>query len=212
MDGWLLFIPPGRLKSIQNERDVFCKKEDVSRINASVYFRRKMWLGSLQHVGLDVRGGLGRFSKLMDEHYDKGTLLPTTSIIVVDAEKASKYFDIGMQVSATPSYPQTLQEAAERYAQIAKLVEDANGTTPTVKELDKKIEEATDANVIWELKREKFRVQIKEKYKEMLLDMAVEERFEGEVSGPFLSRRMEILTELQLETIRERKRTRVGGG
>ncbi|KAF2660290.1 hypothetical protein K491DRAFT_711799 [Lophiostoma macrostomum CBS 122681] len=140
------------------------------------FFYKKELMQTLHAIGLDIRGGLSSLIRHTYRSPKKGAKT-MDSFIVTDPEKACKYVNIGIKLeSATPSYPNTLREAARIYSQLCDLIEDENGNTATIKDLDQQIEEIEDEALIWELKRKKFRVQTKERYHEMLIDMALEEK------------------------------------
>jgi hypothetical protein len=148
----------------------------TEHITQTEFFYMQECMKTLHVIGLDVRGGLFGFCKIWARN-TAHTAWPMAFIIVKDPDTARKYVNIGITLGcATPSYPSTLKEAAEKYAQICNLIEDEDGNTATIKDLDKQIEEATDEAIIWELKREKFRVQMKEKYHDILIDMALEDK------------------------------------
>ncbi|KAF2114017.1 hypothetical protein BDV96DRAFT_647504 [Lophiotrema nucula] len=151
----------------------------VTKLHFNVFFQRKIMLQSLQAVGLDVRGGLVRLIQLRSKHFRDG-YFPTNAITVTNPEKARKYINIGIQLpSSTPDHPKSLKEASDLYSQISTLV---GMNSPTMKDLDKRIEESKDENEKWELKRERFRVQTKERYEKALLDVAREEWLDKELS------------------------------
>lgn len=104
------------------------------------------------------------------------------SVLVKDPAKARKYVNIGTKLEPpTPAYPTTLKEAARLYAHICELVDAKDGTAMTTKEIEKKVEESEDEEEIWDLKREKFRIEIREQYHDMLLEMAHENWLKKEV-------------------------------
>lgn len=152
------------------------------KANFEQFERYKGCLISLNRVGLDVRGGLERLAnlKLDAEANKKG--FPTTAIVILDAQEAQKYIKLGVNIASDVLFQgdaKNLEEASERYSRISKLVDGKDGPSATIKELDEKIQSTTDADLLWEYKREKFRLQTKQKYKEALLKMALEEGGKG---------------------------------
>jgi len=153
---------------------------EADRSKSRYLFRLKA-LEALQHVGLGFRGGLPALYKSIDIELNTAPSgerhFTTTLIIVDDPEKARKYFNIGIHLPELPTYPSTLEEAVDTYAKLCVLVPD----DMTIKELEKMIEEAEDEQEIWALKRERFRLETKEKYRKVVINMAREIWLEDEV-------------------------------
>lgn len=81
--------------------------------------------------------------------------------------------------------PSTLEEAVQDYAQILALTNPPNESLRTTKEIDAEMDKAEglglfeyglDEDLIWELKREKFILQVRDRYREVMADMVMEER------------------------------------
>jgi len=100
-------------------------------------------------------------------------------IRVIDAEKARKYVNIGVHLTTDiPEHPSTLEEAVSSYAKILELV----GDGPAGKDIDRQILGTEDELKLWGLKRGKFRLEIKEKYRAAVIDTARETWHEQEAS------------------------------
>jgi hypothetical protein len=72
--------------------------------------------------------------------------------------------------------PTTLEEAVNAYSLILSPTSPNNESPRTVKEIDKEISEATDTDLIWELNREKFILDVRDRYREVVADMVMEEK------------------------------------
>jgi hypothetical protein len=120
--------------------------------------------------GLDMHGGLGALLKT--ELVGAEQWFPTVNIVVRDSEKASKYIDIGTRVDASldVEVPRDMAEAAQRYFEIAALVDDQEGPTTNCEELLESIAACTDENEKWCLRRELFRHTVKAKYEDLLIE------------------------------------------
>ncbi|KAF2114016.1 hypothetical protein BDV96DRAFT_647503 [Lophiotrema nucula] len=145
------------------------------------YMFHKECLEALQAVGLDVRGGLAGLRKTMHEAKAAGLeYMPTTRLLVRDAEKARKHINIGIHLNSDiVVHPSTLDEASGCYTTISSLV----GNTLTMKDLTRKLEENPDEDESWLLAREIFRLETKERYRGMLIDVALEEKLEEQLSN-----------------------------
>jgi hypothetical protein len=155
--------------------------------SATAYTVLKRRLLSLHHVGLDFRGGLEGLYEVYPEDrssswYYSLEPFPTASILVIDPQAAKKYFQIGVhlnQVSASLSnYParDLLDQATKIYSMIKELVEGhSEQNMPTEAELDASISATTHENLVWEYKREKFRLATVKKYRDIMIQKAVEE-------------------------------------
>lgn len=155
--------------------------------SATAYTVLKRRLLSLQHVGLDFRGGLEGLYEVYQEDrssswYYSLEPFPTSSILVIDPQAAKKYFQIGVhlnQVSASLSnYParDLLDQVTKIYSMIKELVQGhSQQKMPTDAELDASISATTLENLVWEYKREKFRLATVKKYRDIMIQKAVEE-------------------------------------
>ncbi|KAF2019820.1 hypothetical protein BU24DRAFT_459449 [Aaosphaeria arxii CBS 175.79] len=149
----------------------FCKEEYGSeqKIRFSDYHRHKVIQEDLNLIGLDMHGGL--LSRV-----EKGDSLDMTDILVLDPQKASKFFNIGIKLpSENPEYPKSLCEAATMFADLSRLIK----PKMTMKEYEAAIEECKDSNEKWELERKKFRLKILDRYRKALIELAIEEQLSG---------------------------------
>jgi hypothetical protein len=106
-----------------------------------------------------------------------GAGCPAQAFIVTNPEKARKYINIGIEVNTTTlmhQNPTTIEEAVNNYSLILSLTSPNNESPRTVKEIDKDISETTDTDKIWELKREKFILDVRDRYREVMMDMVME--------------------------------------
>ena len=148
----------------------------------SQFLFREKTIEALQHVSLDIRGGilqLHRLRKSIVNEKAVGAGCPTHALIVTNSEKARKYINIGVEVNATTlmhQNPTTLEEAVNNYSLILSLTSPNNESPRTAKEIDKDISETTDTDEIWELKREKFILDVRDRYREVMMDMVMEEK------------------------------------
>ncbi|KAH7113311.1 hypothetical protein B0J11DRAFT_595616 [Dendryphion nanum] len=160
----------------KQEWEEFCKEHhvDMTRLPLRHYIYSKAGLKSLNLIGIDVHGGLKR---LCDMLQSKGSATNHNSswVIIKDPEMASKYINIGLPLSsALPDYPESLEKACHLYSKISTLVVPERDN-----DLDIKILLHGNSNKAWELAREKFRLKIKDHYRQMILDIAHEERLYG---------------------------------
>lgn len=143
-----------------------------------IFTHRLRCLEALQSIGLDVLGGLERLHTLIQN--SKGQHgIRTNALFIRDDVKASRYVELGMKLSATTlihETPLALEEAAKYYTNIVSLVTPANAKPSTIEKLEKLIADQKNSTLAWELKREIFRLEAKERYREALVDLAVEER------------------------------------
>jgi hypothetical protein len=108
-----------------------------------------------------------------------GAGCPARAFIVTTPEKVRKYINIGIEVNATTlmhQNPTTIEEAVNNYSLILSLTSPNNESPRTAKEIDKDISETTDTDKIWELKREKFILDVRDRYREVMMDMVMEEK------------------------------------
>jgi hypothetical protein len=71
-----------------------------------------------------------------------------------------------------------LVDAANAFGKVAALVR----TDLTIAQLDKFIGDSKDKDAVWMKKRVRFRLQTKERYRQILLDLAREEWLDEQVS------------------------------
>jgi hypothetical protein len=173
-------------------REKYFDKEEVDERRKAViglhtmtrtqFVHREKTIEALQHIGFDFRGGLVRLHKMRENIiYAKLPCagFPTQALIVTNPEKARRYINIGVEVNATTlmqQNPTTLEEAVNAYSLILSLTSPNNESPRTVKEIDKEISEDTDTDLIWELKREKFILDVRDRYREVVADMVMEEK------------------------------------
>ena len=146
-----------------------------------VYHHYNRCLLSLQHIGLDNKGGAKRLAQIKEECNATKELFPTAAIKVVDAAKASKYVNLGLHLTSDVSFaapPGTLAQAADNYQKVARLVNAEGGEreTTSIDALNQKIASTENEILIWEYEREKFRLQTEQTYKRALIDMALREK------------------------------------
>ncbi|KAF2004024.1 hypothetical protein P154DRAFT_531725 [Amniculicola lignicola CBS 123094] len=187
---WLDTMPLD-ITALEVERYRFCADNDYPASKLG-WRRYGFWNGALKtfrQLGLDVHGGLRRLLELRDRVILTSTSYSASPLLIGDAESLRQYMDIGVHLyTDVPEYPKNLDEAASAYVKLSSLITE----TITLEEVEKKIQESTDNNETWELKRVKFRPETKEKYRKILLEVSQEE---------FLDQ--------QLQDLRNRKRTRV---
>jgi len=134
------------------------------------YYIRLEFFFALHCIGLDYHGGP---DALLDtKHVGAKKRFPTVGIIVCDPERASKYVDIGIRVDASLDIevPKNMAEAAQRYLEMAALVDDQDGPATSCEELLESISACTDEHEKWCLRRELFRHRVKEKYEDLLIE------------------------------------------
>jgi hypothetical protein len=86
----------------------------TEHITQTEFFYMQECMKTLHVIGLDVRGGLFGLCKIWARN-TAHTAWPMAFIIVKDPDTARKYVNIGITLGcATPSYPSTLKEAAEK--------------------------------------------------------------------------------------------------
>jgi hypothetical protein len=168
-----------------NEEEVDKRQNSVigaHTMTRTQFFHREKTIEALQHIGLDFRGGLVRLHRLRNNIiYAKLPCagFPMQALIVTDPEKARRYINIGVEVNATTlmhQNPTTLEEAVNAYSLILSLTSPNNESPRTVKGISEEISEATDTDLIWELKREKFILDVRDRYREVVADMVMEEK------------------------------------
>jgi hypothetical protein len=144
----------------------------------SIFFHRDKCLQAFRHIGLDIRGGIANIDRI--RHYSK-TGFGTASILVMDADKARRYVNIGVHVDAMSlmhENPTTLEEAVKNYALLLELTKEKFRTP---KKIDQEIEDilpfdCTERDeIVWELRREKFILMVRDQYREVVAEMAMEE-------------------------------------
>jgi hypothetical protein len=144
----------------------------------SVFFHREQCLQAFRHIGLDICGGIATIDRV--RHYSN-TGFNTTSILVTDADKARRYVNIGVHVDAMSlmhEKPKTLEEAVKNYALLLELTKEKFRTP---KKIDQEIEDllpfgCTERDeIVWELRREKFILKVRDRYREVVAEMAMEE-------------------------------------
>jgi hypothetical protein len=145
----------------------------------SVFVYREKCLQAFRWIGLDIRGGFANIDRLI--RYSK-TGFGTASILVTDAERARKYANIGVHVDAMSlmhEYPKTFEEAVKNYALLLELTKE-NFRTP--RKIDQEIEDllpfvCTERDeIVWGLRREKFVLKVRDQYREVVAEMAMEEK------------------------------------
>jgi hypothetical protein len=65
-----------------------------------LYILSELTLLSLRYIGLDVHGGRERLASIMLDCKRMERYFPASLIIVIDRQKASEYFDFGVQIEA----------------------------------------------------------------------------------------------------------------
>jgi hypothetical protein len=139
--------------------------------------------GVLQHIGLDIRGGVLRLENIMYGCVCKKTMFPTTSILVIDAAIAEQWLDLGYHIEdpkLLQQGPQTLGEAAKLYAKCDELIPDltANATGPKVTEamIADQLGSGKFSDLLWDFEREKFRLHVRRKLRDAMINKAIGER------------------------------------
>jgi hypothetical protein len=174
-----------------NEDELEYKEDAWAKITIgdAEYTKIKRCLLSLQHVGLDVRGGLKGLYQVYRGYinhtwpcFSSCTAFPTPSIIVIDPQEAAKYFRIGVHLNnvgvSLSNYHagDSLDQAMKIYSMIKELVHGhSRKNMPTEAELDANISATRDEDLIWEYKRDKFRLTTVKKYRTIMIQKAIEE-------------------------------------
>jgi hypothetical protein len=161
----------------------FCSENKLKK--SEITFLQYAWYRdcyeALTENGLDIRGGLSRLYAVELNAARNGTGFPTSSMIVTDAEKAAVFVKLGIKLdSSIPQVPEKFAEAAALYGNISALV----GDDDTIEQVEERIRETKDEQELWALRREKFRLEIDERYMDILIDIGEEVRLEAKVSAP----------------------------
>jgi hypothetical protein len=144
-----------------------------------------LMLSTLQYIGLDIHGGLERLVSLMRECMSTpGTRkLPASSILVIDATIAEQWFDLGHHIEnpkLLQDGPQTFNEAFDLYAKAKTLIpnETRSGKSDKAAEADiaANLGSGKFSHLLWEFEREKFRLHVRRKLRDAMIDKAMEER------------------------------------
>jgi hypothetical protein len=173
-------------EAIEPEWRQFVK--DHGDISEDDFVRVHEGLRALRDAGLDFHGGITAFRGIcryiLRKRRPIWASLPNSNVLVVDAEKARKDVNLGVHIGTDiPEHPLTLAEAADAFAKISALVTDRG----SVEQVEIMIKDDTveswhrTADRISALKRTRFRLQTKERYRQILLDMAHGERLEEQV-------------------------------
>ncbi|KAF2124274.1 hypothetical protein P153DRAFT_435448 [Dothidotthia symphoricarpi CBS 119687] len=132
-------------------------------------------LQALRSIGLDYRGGVENFMLAPREEIDGEKRLPTTGILIVDADKAAEYVQLGMRFeSAEIHIPKSLDEAARRYSEVSTVVNSSGDTVAAQQVLLDRSNRSTDEDEKWMLGREIFRLDVLLQHEEWLIDLANE--------------------------------------
>jgi hypothetical protein len=144
------------------------------------FWQQREVLQVLRSIGLELYNGSSSLGQTLQRmSFESNSALPMSYVLVTDPEKARQYLNIGVHIGTNiPHYPSTLAEAADAYSKIVMLVK----STATPADIEKTIVANTDKLELWRLKREKFCLQMKEQYRQILLDTAREEWLDEQVS------------------------------
>ena len=192
---WLRNDPEGEniTDILREESEKFIEEHnlDEETCDAANYAFYKRCLQALRDHGLDFKGGLHRLLEADQIAYEEVSHLSLLSILVIDPDKAKKVVDLGLKLNtAVPKYPTSLEEASTMYAKLDRLVNNSY----TVKEIDKKIDKEENEYEIWEWRREKFRIQTRDRYREMLINLAREDWLDDQVRPSHINQLRTILT------------------
>jgi hypothetical protein len=134
----------------------------------------------LRSIGLDIRGGLEYLIPTYRwVNCTKARSFPMSNILVTDAEKARKFINLGEHIGDDiAEHPSTLLKAAAAFALVSDLVTEKR----SCEDLSIALRECQDEMAIWVGKRILFRLQTRERYRQILLDMAREEWLDEQVS------------------------------
>ncbi|KAF2660289.1 hypothetical protein K491DRAFT_77363 [Lophiostoma macrostomum CBS 122681] len=152
-----VYVKSEDLNTEESERLRFCKENSIrsSCMPIAQFKFYKHGHRTLREHGVDIRGGLAALLRLDQQAYKEKTGFPTSALIIMDPEKASKVINLGVKLdSPVPTHPKSLEEAATMYGRIVALV----GDDKTIKEVEKDISETKNEHKLWALKREKFRL------------------------------------------------------
>ncbi|PVI01496.1 hypothetical protein DM02DRAFT_654377 [Periconia macrospinosa] len=146
------------------------------------YVRVAGIVDALYAIGLEINGGIERLLSIMED-YDEGDIgFPLISFIVRDAEKASQYIDIGVHLGSDiklNSESQSLDKATKNHARLLDLVNVWGDSGKEWNTLEEDIAQGTirgeAAHVIWEYKRDRFRVKTVKRFRKILIKRAVKE-------------------------------------
>ncbi|PSN60070.1 hypothetical protein BS50DRAFT_681892 [Corynespora cassiicola Philippines] len=143
--------------------------------------------GALHHCGMGVNGGFKRFCEL---HQERGFMSHKimAALIIKDDIRASNYIEFEtVDLSTLPDYPNTFFEIAKEYTRIAKRYLDNEGTPAAMEDVDHRISHTVSAekasqDKLWELRREKNLLEIRDKYQELLVDGSLKEALKNQAS------------------------------
>ncbi|KAF2868090.1 hypothetical protein BDV95DRAFT_580235 [Massariosphaeria phaeospora] len=148
------------------------------------YYYRKRTLEALQHIGLNIHGGMQKIHGLREViRKTRKRGFSMSSVVVVDAEKARKYVDLGVRLDATTllhDEATSLEQAVRNYAVILELMapgDDNNGISDGDHETTvKKPGGETHDDFMWEQGCETFRRATKLRYRQVIEDVVLEEK------------------------------------
>jgi hypothetical protein len=148
----------------------------------SLYVTSKVIYKSLLYIGLDLHGGRERLVSIMLNCDRPKMRFPTTSSLVLVPVKASKYFNVGVQVKMDLYHgvPRTLDEAIIAYTAIKDLVpDDTTGKKDGMiieSDIAEQLGSGKFSDLLWEFERGKFRLKTRKRFKNAMIDKAIEER------------------------------------
>jgi len=180
--------------------NIYCKTHSIAA--DSVYWRMHNVLKALQGIGLDVQDGVDALTDAyivtQDEKLDG---LLSLTVIVSDAAKACEYVNLGVHIGTdVPEHPQTLAEAADAFAKISTLV---SGNTTDLEHIERSCGVAHTLHDCWLLERIRFKIKTKERYRQILLDMAREEWMDEQASPSHSRSRLDANVCIACESARE---------
>ncbi|KAF2821850.1 hypothetical protein CC86DRAFT_426414 [Ophiobolus disseminans] len=122
--GSIFIISDEEADTFQKARDDFVASN--GEISLHKYIQYCATIKILQVIGLDIHGGVVACQRAYRSMAATGRGgVACVALIVVDAEKARKYANLGVHIGTDiPEHPSTLAEAAHAYAQLSYLVSD----------------------------------------------------------------------------------------
>ncbi|KAH7113273.1 hypothetical protein B0J11DRAFT_146271 [Dendryphion nanum] len=164
--------------TISKAQKLYQKYPDVKDTGTTLIVHYSRCLDALHYIGLDIFGGL---PKIIEERADMAKKhsagFGTCSVIVRDYDRAHVYVELGLRLHPAAllhAYPSSLEEAVKFYHTILELINPGEQKQPTLQSIDEEMRATTDQHRHWVLERAKVRLRVKEEYRQVLIDMAMD--------------------------------------